>query len=41
MRIQFNNFPDLWRFRVQLKVACDNNKMALDIDTFKRIYEKL
>ena len=37
--INFNTFPNLWRFRVELKIACDNNGMALDIDTFKKVYD--
>jgi chromosomal replication initiation ATPase DnaA len=37
--IKFDNFPDLWLFRVQLKVACDENRMMLDIETFRRLYD--
>jgi hypothetical protein len=38
-RVHFDNFVNLWRFRVQLKHACDVNHMVLDIKVFKRVYD--
>gem|GEM_PF-5843301 len=37
--IKFDNYCDLWKFRVQLKIACDENKNILDIETFRKIYD--
>ncbi len=37
--IRFDNFADLWRFRMQLKIACDENRMVLDINIFKVVYD--
>jgi len=38
-RIHFDDFINLWQFRIELKHACDINKMVLDIEIFRRIYD--
>jgi chromosomal replication initiation ATPase DnaA len=37
--IKFDNYCDLWKFRSELKAACDENRNVLDMETFKRIYD--
>lgn len=37
--IHFNNFINLWDFRVKLKHACDINNMVLDIEIFRKVYD--